>query len=590
MYLSGNPSMVRDDGDGFLNFDWGERSPSTSCGIGSDRFSVYWTRTLYFDSGTWRFTVTADDGVRLYIDGSLQLDEWIDQPPTTYTVEVDLTAGNHTIELEYYENGGEAVVKLNWTTPWISDGFDYPVGETGYVTEDHDGDGWYNAQDFGFPNPDFGNKLHLGEDWNGEGDRDIDCCESVYAVSRGTIVYAEDAGSRWGNVIIIRHDLPDGTQVESLYGHLQSMTKTTGTVERRKQIGTIGKDGWPSCHLHFEIRFSNCPSWGTPGPGYNYDTTGWTDPSDFINAHRPNVDNHPVADFTADKTEGSVPLTVQFIDQSTGEITSWYWEFGNGETSTEQNPSHTYNSTGYFTVSLTVTGPGGSDTKIKGNYIHVTRADKEKLINGLKDLRKEILEKIDHDVTTTATAFADAEDLHRSLWLSDIFGATLTLIKETISWVGRLISAIFNPKELFTSSNELLEAFSILVSLENLTQAGENLELAIDGPPYSDNTEKMLKEAYEESSTTLFFNKEAYKQRIVHHLAGMYGYNPLRIARKSKELPRRNIEVVNGTDEVKTIIRDEFRRLIKDLETVVISPELLGEVTSRIKELKRQIV
>ena len=170
-------------------------------------------------------------------------------------------------------------------------------------------------------------------------------------------------------MIIIRHELPDGTQVESLYGHLQSMTKTTGTVERREQIGTIGKDGWPSCHLHFEIRFSNCPSWGTPGPGYSYDTTGWTDPSDFINAHRPNVDNHPVPDFTADKTEGSVPLTVQFIDQSTGEITSWYWEFGNGETSTEQNPSHTYNSTGYFTVSLTVTGPGGSDTKIKGNYI-----------------------------------------------------------------------------------------------------------------------------------------------------------------------------------------------------------------------------
>ena len=378
MYLDGNPSMIRDDGDGFLNFDWGEGSPSTSCGIGSDRFSVYWTRTLYFDSGTWRFTVTADDGVRLYIDGSLKLDKWIDQPPTTYTVEVDLTAGDHTIELEYYENGGGAVVKLNWTAPWISDGFDYPVGETGYVTEDHDGDGWYNAQDFGVPNPDFGNKLHLGEDWNGEGGGDTDCGEPVYAVSKGTIVYAEDAGSGWGNVIIIRHDLPDGTQVESLYGHLQSMTKTSGTVERREQIGTIGKDGWKSCHLHFEIRFSNCPSWGTPGPGYSYDTTGWTDPSDFINAHRPNVDNHPVSEFTADKIEGSCPLTVQFTDQSTGEITSWFWEFGDGETSTEQNPSHTYNSTDYFTVSLTVTAPGGSDTETKENYIHVAEIDKDK--------------------------------------------------------------------------------------------------------------------------------------------------------------------------------------------------------------------
>ena len=80
------------------------------------------------------------------------------------------------------------------------------------------------------------------------------------------------------------------------------------------------------------------------------------------------------ANFTANKTEGTCPLTVQFTDQSTGKITSWFWDFGDGETSTEQNPTHTYNSTGYFTVSLTVTGPGGSDTETKENYIHVTES------------------------------------------------------------------------------------------------------------------------------------------------------------------------------------------------------------------------
>jgi len=86
----------------------------------------------------------------------------------------------------------------------------------------------------------------------------------------------------------------------------------------------------------------------------------------------------PLAQFTANKTEGTKSLTVQFTDQSTGEITSWFWEFGDGETSTEQNPSHTYNSTGYFTVSLTVTGLGGSDIETKENYIHVTEVDKDK--------------------------------------------------------------------------------------------------------------------------------------------------------------------------------------------------------------------
>ena len=170
-------------------------------------------------------------------------------------------------------------VEINDSAIPVSNGFDYPVGDTGYVTEANDGDGWYNAQDFGVNN-------HLGEDWNGESGGDTDCGKPVYAVSKGTIVYAEDAGSGWGNVIIVRHPLPDGTQVESLYGHLQSMSKTSGTVERREQIGTIGKDGWPSCHLHFELRLSNCRAWGSPGPGYSTDASGWTDSSNFIDSHR----------------------------------------------------------------------------------------------------------------------------------------------------------------------------------------------------------------------------------------------------------------------------------------------------------------
>ncbi len=80
----------------------------------------------------------------------------------------------------------------------------------------------------------------------------------------------------------------------------------------------------------------------------------------------------PVADFSADVTSGSKPLTVKFTDQSVGSITSWFWEFGDGETSSDQNPSHTYTNGGDFTVSLTITGPGGSDDDVKADYIHVT--------------------------------------------------------------------------------------------------------------------------------------------------------------------------------------------------------------------------
>jgi photosystem II stability/assembly factor-like uncharacterized protein/surface antigen len=126
--LSGGPLMVRDDGNGFLNFDWGTGSPSSDCGIGADNFSVRWTRAVYFDAGTYRFTVTSDDGFRLYVGDALKLDKWFDQPPTTYTVDVSLTAGNHNLKMEYYERGGGAVARLSWEkvstgdNQWVSIG------------------------------------------------------------------------------------------------------------------------------------------------------------------------------------------------------------------------------------------------------------------------------------------------------------------------------------------------------------------------------------------------------------------------------------------------------------------------------------
>ncbi len=79
----------------------------------------------------------------------------------------------------------------------------------------------------------------------------------------------------------------------------------------------------------------------------------------------------PIANFAADTTSGVKPLTVQFSDSSTGAINTWAWDFGDGQTSSEQNSIHTYNVVDTFTVSLTVTGPGGTDTEIKEDYIIV---------------------------------------------------------------------------------------------------------------------------------------------------------------------------------------------------------------------------
>ncbi len=82
--------------------------------------------------------------------------------------------------------------------------------------------------------------------------------------------------------------------------------------------------------------------------------------------------NVPAADFTADPVAGPLPHTVDFTDTSKGNVTSWAWDFGDGETSIHQNPSHKYRALGTYSVSLTVAGPGSSDTETKVDYINVS--------------------------------------------------------------------------------------------------------------------------------------------------------------------------------------------------------------------------
>jgi PKD repeat protein len=84
----------------------------------------------------------------------------------------------------------------------------------------------------------------------------------------------------------------------------------------------------------------------------------------------------PVADFVGSPTSGDAILKVDFDDQSEGVITHWAWDFGDLGTSTQQNPSYIYKEVGNYTVSLTVTGPGGSDTETKTNYISVINPPK----------------------------------------------------------------------------------------------------------------------------------------------------------------------------------------------------------------------
>ena len=78
----------------------------------------------------------------------------------------------------------------------------------------------------------------------------------------------------------------------------------------------------------------------------------------------------PIADFAATPTHGCSPLPVQFMAVTDSTVTAWQWSFGDGTTSTEQNPLHTYATPGTYTVSLVATASCTSAPMVREQYIH----------------------------------------------------------------------------------------------------------------------------------------------------------------------------------------------------------------------------
>jgi glucose/arabinose dehydrogenase len=113
MSLSGSPALTRDEA---VNFDWGEAAPAP--GVAPDFFSARWTGALEAPvTGSYTFSTVSDDGVRLWIDGRLVIDNWTDHPSTEDVSEpITLAAGRrYPVRLEFYENDGGAEVRLRWS-------------------------------------------------------------------------------------------------------------------------------------------------------------------------------------------------------------------------------------------------------------------------------------------------------------------------------------------------------------------------------------------------------------------------------------------------------------------------------------------
>jgi hypothetical protein len=108
--FSGRPLLVR--ADPAIDFQWQEGAAAP--GLPADNFAVRWTGTLAFDAGNCRFSVQVDDGVRLWLDEHLIIDQWHESTGALYSADAYLSANPHAVRVEYFNGRGSAHIKVWW--------------------------------------------------------------------------------------------------------------------------------------------------------------------------------------------------------------------------------------------------------------------------------------------------------------------------------------------------------------------------------------------------------------------------------------------------------------------------------------------
>jgi len=160
-----------------------------------------------------------------------------------------------------------------------------------------------------------------------------------------------------------------------------SGTPTSGTAPLTVQF-TDSSTGSPTS---WSWSFGDGGTSTLQNPSYTYTTNGtYAVTLTATNAAGSNADTQagyitvggagPVAGFSASPTSGTAPLVVTFTDTSTGSPTAWTWDFGDGTTGSDENPTHTYNSAGTYSVSLVASNTAGSNTDTQSDYITVLLA------------------------------------------------------------------------------------------------------------------------------------------------------------------------------------------------------------------------
>jgi Leucine-rich repeat (LRR) protein/PKD repeat protein len=131
------------------------------------------------------------------------------------------------------------------------------------------------------------------------------------------------------------------------------------------------------------------------------------------------------ASFEADVLSGPLPLAVQFTDRSTDNSDAWLWDFGDGNSSDQQSPSHTYTTVGKYTVSLTISDGITSDTEVKSELIEVLKGNQSITFEALDN---KTFGDADFDLRATASSGLDVSYTSSDLTVATIDGNTVIIV------------------------------------------------------------------------------------------------------------------------------------------------------------------
>ena len=237
----------------------------------------------------------------------------------------------------------------------------------------------------------------------------------------------------------------------------------------------------------------------TPGT-YSVSLTVTTDTGDLTHTETKakyitavKLDDPPAAEFRANTTDGYASLTVQFFDQSEGDVDTRHWDFGDGATSDNPNPVHTYMKAGTYTVTLTASKGGQSDTITKTAYITVTDPSPTVFFTADK-VRGE---------SPLTVQFTDASTGAPPLTWTWNFGDGTT-------------SNLRNPRHVFNYVGEGAETYTVTLTVENARgqKASSTTAITVVSPPQKEDVSDRIDPATAIANETVPLTYQGFKLEI----------------------------------------------------------------------------